>query len=82
MSRNMVLTYLVLVTGISLSIVGQSSSELFESVWAQTTMGNETDGNTTAQGNMTAGAANMTNSNTTGSGKISSTSCNVLETCL
>ena len=65
------LTCLVLVTGISLSIVGQSSSELIVSAWAQTTMGSGTDANTTAQGNMTAGAANMTNSNATVSGNIS-----------
>jgi hypothetical protein len=65
------LTCLVLVTGISLSFVGQSSSELIVSAWAQTTMGNETDANTTAQGNMTAGAANMTNSSSTGTGNIS-----------
>ena len=65
------LTCLVLVTGISLSIVGQSSPELIESAWSQTTMGNETGANATAQGNMTAGAANMTDSNSTESGKIS-----------
>jgi hypothetical protein len=34
-------------------------------------MGNETDVNATAQGNMTAGAANMTDSNATESGNIS-----------
>jgi hypothetical protein len=62
--------------------MGQSSSELIESARAQTMMGYGTDANTTAQGNMTAGAANMTDSNATGSGKISSTGCNVLETCL
>ena len=64
------LAWLVLVAGISLSIVGQSS-ELITSASAQTTMGNGTDANTTAQGNMTAGAANMTNSSDTGSGNIS-----------
>jgi hypothetical protein len=65
------LTYLVLVAGISLSIVGQSSSESITSALAQTTMGGGTDANTTAQGNMTAGAANMTNSSDTGTGNIS-----------
>lgn len=60
--------------------MGQSSSELIESARAQTTMGNGTDANTTAQGNMTAGAANMTDSNATGSGRIFG--CNVLEECL
>jgi hypothetical protein len=68
MNRNIVFTCLALVTGIS--IVGHSS-EVIESAWAQTTMGNGMDGNTTAQGNTTAGAPNMTNSNATGSGKIS-----------
>jgi len=67
MNRNIVFTCLVLVAGISLSVAGQSSSELIESAPAQTTM----DANTTAQGNMAAGAVNMTNSNATGSGKIS-----------
>jgi hypothetical protein len=71
MNGNMVLTCLIIVTGISLSILGQSSSELIESAWSQTTIGNETDVNVTAQGNMTADAANMTDSNSTGNGKIS-----------
>jgi hypothetical protein len=66
-----VLTCLIIVTGISLSILGQSSSELIESAWSQTTIGNETDVNVTAQGNMTADAANMTESNSTGNGKVS-----------
>ncbi|MFY9565562.1 MAG: hypothetical protein WAQ29_04365 [Nitrososphaeraceae archaeon] len=35
---------------ISFSIVGQSSSELIESAWAQTTMGNGMDANTTGSG--------------------------------
>lgn len=65
------LTWLVLVAGISLLIVGQSTSELITSASAQTTMGSGTDANTTAQGNMTAGAANMTGSNDTASGNIS-----------
>jgi hypothetical protein len=80
MNGNIVLAFLVLVKGISFSIVGQSSSELIESAWAQTTMGNGMDANTTTQGNMTAGAANITDSNATGSGKISG--CQVLEECL
>jgi hypothetical protein len=67
MNKNKVLTCLSIVTGISLSILGQSSPELVESAWSQTTMGNETD----AQGNMSAGAANMTNANSTESGSIS-----------
>jgi hypothetical protein len=67
-----VLTCLVLVMGVSISIVGQSNSELVESAWAQTTMDNETNA-TTAKGNMTAGAGNMTDSNVTGNGKISGT---------
>jgi hypothetical protein len=71
MNRNKVLACLIIVTGISFSILGQSSSELIESAWSQTTMGNETDVNATAQGNMTAGAANMTDSNATESGNIS-----------
>jgi hypothetical protein len=71
MNGNMVLTCLIIVTGISLSILGQSSSELIESAWSQATIGNETDVNVTAQGNMTADAANMTDSNSTGNGKIS-----------
>lgn len=71
MNRNKMLAWLVLVAGISLSIVGQSSSELITSASAQTTMGNGTDANNTAQGNITAGAANMTNSSDTGSGNIS-----------
>jgi hypothetical protein len=71
MNKNKVLTCLIIVTGISLSILGQSSSESIESAWSQTTMGNETDANVTAQGNMTAGAGNMTDSNVTGSGNIS-----------
>jgi hypothetical protein len=68
MNRNLVLTCLVIVMGISLSIVGQSGSELIDSASAQTTMDNAT---TMAQGNMTAGAGNMTDSNATGSGNIS-----------
>ena len=71
MNRNKTLTWLVLVAGISLSIVGQSSFELITSASAQTTMGSGTDANTTAQGNMTAGATNMTNSSETASGNIS-----------
>jgi hypothetical protein len=71
MNKNKALTCLIVVTGISLSILGQSSPELIESAWSQTTMGNETDANVTAQGNMTAGAANMTNSTATESGSIS-----------
>jgi hypothetical protein len=71
MNKNKVLTCLIIVTGISLSILGQSSPELIGSAWSQTTMGNETDANVTAQGNMTAGAGNMTNSNSTESGNIS-----------
>jgi hypothetical protein len=71
MNKNRVLTCLTIVTGISLSILGQSSPELVESAWSQTTMGNETDANVTAQGNMSAGAANMTNANSTESGSIS-----------
>jgi hypothetical protein len=71
MNRNKMLTWLVLVAGISLSIVGQSSSELITSASAQATMGSGTDANTTAQENMTAGAANMTNSSDIGSGNIS-----------
>ena len=64
------LTCLVLVMGISLSIVG-SSSELIDLASAQTTMDNETNATTTTQENMTAGAGNMTDSNVTGSGNIS-----------
>ncbi|MGC2387170.1 MAG: hypothetical protein WA460_08835 [Nitrososphaeraceae archaeon] len=71
MNRNLVLTCLVLVMGISLSIVGQSGSELIDSASAQITMDNGTDATNMAQGNMTAGAGNMTDSNTTGSGNIS-----------
>jgi hypothetical protein len=59
--------------GIFLSIVEQSSPGLVESSLAQTTMGNATDANATAQGNMTGDAANMTDSNVTGNGKISGT---------
>jgi hypothetical protein len=44
---------------------------LITSASAQATMGSGTDANTTAQENMTAGAANMTNSSDTGSGNIS-----------
>lgn len=65
------LTCLIIVTGISLSILGQSSSELIESAWSQTTMGNETDG--TAQGNMTAGDGNMTAGDGNMTGNISTT---------
>ena len=68
MNRNLVLTCLILVMGISLSIVGQNGSELIDSASAQTTMDNAT---TMTQGNMTAGAGNMTDSNATGSGNIS-----------
>jgi hypothetical protein len=71
MNSNKMLTCLVLVAGISLSIVVHSSFEVITSALAQTTMGNGTDTNTTAQGNMTAGATNMTNSSDTGSGNIS-----------
>jgi len=53
MNRNLVLTCLILVMGISLSIVGQNGSELIDSASAQTTMDNAT---TMTQGNMTAGA--------------------------
>jgi hypothetical protein len=60
MNRNKVLTCLIIVTGISLSILGQSSSELIESAWSQTTMNNETNATTTTQENMTAGPGNMT----------------------
>ena len=62
------LTCLILVMGISLSIVGQNGSELIDSASAQITMDNAT---TMTQGNMTAGAGNMTDSNATGSGNIS-----------
>ena len=71
MNKNKVLTCLSIVTGISLSVLAQSSSESTVSAWAQTTMSNATDANATAQGNMTAGAANITGSNDTTSGNIS-----------
>jgi hypothetical protein len=71
MNRNLVLTFLVLVMGISLSIVGQNGSDMINSASAQTTMDNGTDATTMAQGNMTAGAGNMTDSNATASGNIS-----------
>lgn len=67
MNRNIVLTCLVVVVGISLLIAG-SGSELINSALAQETMDNAT---TMAQGNMTADAGNMTDSNVTGSGNIS-----------
>ncbi|MGB8766654.1 MAG: hypothetical protein WCC79_04965 [Nitrososphaeraceae archaeon] len=67
MNRNLVLTCLVVVVGISLLIAG-SGSELINSALAQETMDNAT---TMDQGNMTAGAGNMTDSNVTGSGNIS-----------
>lgn len=67
MNRNIVLTCMVVVVGISLLIAG-SGSELINSALAQETMDNAT---TIAQGNMTAGAGNMTDSNVTGSGNIS-----------
>jgi hypothetical protein len=68
MNKNIVLTCLGLIMGISLSIVGLVGSELIDSASAQTTMDNAT---TMAQGNMTAGAGNMTDSNATASGNIS-----------
>jgi hypothetical protein len=67
MNRNIVVTCLVVVVGVSLLIVG-SGSELINSALAQETMDNAT---TMAQGNMTAGAGNMTDSNATASGNIS-----------
>lgn len=68
MNKNIVLTCLGLIMGISLSIVGPVGSELIDSASAQTTMDNATN---MAQGNMTAGAGNMTDSNATASGNIS-----------
>jgi hypothetical protein len=71
MNRNIALTCLGLVMGISLLIVGPIGSKLIDSASAQTTMDNATNATATAQENMTAGAGNMTDSNVTGSGNIS-----------
>ena len=70
MNSHIVRTCLSVVVGIALLAIGGASG-LVNSALAQATMDNMTNATTTAQENMTAGAANTTGSDATGSGNIS-----------